>query len=143
MAVVIIDELTDIDDVVQLMDYFTRTLASGDVHHLLAEGTFTLTRGPEPTPNQVADLVRMNDDETICLDRDHREGCSCRADAAATDPRQGLVVDPDRHDGPVPYLPCPERGQHSWLADCWMCWSDVHRGAASLDEVLTPEGVTA
>ena len=41
--------------------------------------------------------------------------------------------------GPTPYIPCPRRGTHEFLTDCWMCWSDVMRGAALEPEVLTPE----
>ena len=39
---------------------------------------------------------------------------------------------------PVPYVPCPHRGTHERLTDCWMCWSDVMRGAALEPEVLAP-----
>ena len=39
---------------------------------------------------------------------------------------------------PVPYVPCPRRGTHERLTDCWMCWSDVMRGAALEPEVLAP-----
>lgn len=37
---------------------------------------------------------------------------------------------------PAPYIPCPIRGTHHRLADCWLCWSDVHRGAAVETDVL-------
>lgn len=51
-----------------------------------------------------------------------------------------LTPDPARdmlpHAGPVPYLPCPRRGTHERLTECWMCWSDVMRGAALEPEVL-------
>lgn len=40
---------------------------------------------------------------------------------------------------PKPLIPCPRRGQHQRLTDCWMCWSDVMRGAALEPEVLTAE----
>jgi len=29
---------------------------------------------------------------------------------------------------PLPYEPCPDRGRHERLTDCWLCWSDVMRG---------------
>jgi hypothetical protein len=37
---------------------------------------------------------------------------------------------------PVPYSPCPDRGLHEQLTDCWLCWSDVMRGV-----LLEPEAV--
>lgn len=37
---------------------------------------------------------------------------------------------------PDPFLPCPDRGTHARLTDCWMCWADVHRGAAVETDVL-------
>ena len=143
MAVVIIDDLHDVEDVVELMNYLARALASGDTGHLTDAGTFTLTRGPEPTVAQLEDMVRLEDDNPECLIAWHREECSCAADAAATDPRQGIVVDADRHDGPVRYIACPDRGQHAWLEDCWMCWCDVRCGAVALAEVLSTPGVIA
>ena len=33
-------------------------------------------------------------------------------------------------------MPCPSRGTHRRLTDCWQCWSDVMRGAALEPEVL-------
>ncbi|QSR30509.1 hypothetical protein CFI00_08320 [Nocardioides sp. S5] len=43
---------------------------------------------------------------------------------------------------PKALTPCPRRGQHHVLTDCWMCWSDVMRGAALEPEVLTNEAWT-
>ena len=143
MAVVIIDDLNDVEDVVELMNYLVRALATGNTEHLTEAGTLTLTRGPEPTVAHLEDLVRLDQDDEECQVAWHREGCSCVADAAATNPRQGIVVDAHRHEGPVRYVPCPGRGTHARLAECWMCWSDVHRGAATRAEVLAPEGVIA
>ncbi len=37
------------------------------------------------------------------------------------------------------YVPCPRRGLHARLVDCWMCWCDVMRGAAIEPEVLAPD----
>ena len=105
------------------MSYLTRALASGKIEHLNEDGTLTLTKGSGPTPAQLADMVRLDEDEQ-CLNPLHREGCSCVADAAATDPRQGRVVEADRHEGPVPYVPSPQRGTHTHLTDFWMCWND-------------------
>lgn len=53
-----------------------------------------------------------------------------------------VSTDPD--DGPPPlgpeawasWVPCPRRGQHEALTDCWMCWSDVHRGACLEEHVV-------
>jgi hypothetical protein len=39
----------------------------------------------------------------------------------------------------APLMPCPRRGQHARLVDCWACWSDVRRGRAVEAEVLTDE----
>ena len=49
------------------------------------------------------------------------------------DPATGLR----RVAGPTPFIPCPRRGTHEVLTDCWMCWSDVMRGAALEPEVLS------
>ena len=135
MAVLIVDDVTEVHDVVELITYLTRLLANGETTDLLQEGTFTLTRTTEPTPAQLHDLVRLGEDET-CSDPAHRPGCSCVEDAANTDPRQLALLAPARHHGPVPYVPCSRRGTHTTLTECWMCWSDVHRGAISLDEAL-------
>lgn len=40
---------------------------------------------------------------------------------------------------PMPFLPCPSRGTHLRLTDCWACWSDVHRGACLEVDVLAIE----
>jgi hypothetical protein len=85
MAVVIIDDLNEVEDVFELMTYLARALASGDVERLLEEGTITLTRGPGPSANQVADLVRLNLEDEQCEVPGHRDACSCVADAAVTD----------------------------------------------------------
>jgi len=50
------------------------------------------------------------------------------------DPADGMR----RVAGPTPFIPCPRRGTHELLTDCWMCWSDVMRGAALEPEVLSP-----
>ena len=49
------------------------------------------------------------------------------------DPAIGLRREP----GPTPFVPCPRRGTHVRLTECWMCWSDVMRGAALEPEVLS------
>lgn len=141
MAVVIIDDLNDVKDVAELMNYLARAMASGNTEHLTEAGTLTLTRGSEPTVAHVKDLVRLDQDDEDCQVAWHREGCFCVADAAATDPRQAIVVDAERHDRPVPYIPCSMRGLHASLSECWACWSDVHRGAIAAADALIDFGV--
>jgi hypothetical protein len=141
MAVVIIDDLNEVQDVFELMTYLARTLESGDVERLLKKGTITLTKGPGPSANQVADLVRLDLEEEECEVPGHREACSCVADASATDPRQGIIIDVERREGPVPYIPCIMQGLQASLSDCWACWSDVHRGAIAAADALTDFGV--
>ncbi len=59
-------------------------------------------------------------------------------------PDGDVPLDPDpaagmrRVAGPTPFVPCPRRGTHGLLTECWMCWSDVMRGAALEPEVLSP-----
>jgi len=135
MAVLVVDDITEIHDVVELVTYLTSTLANGDVEPLLDQGTLTLTKRDNPTATQVADLVRM-DEENVCEDTSHRVRCSCQKDAANTDPRQLTVVEAPRTSGPVPYEACLRRGIHESVTDCWMCWSDVMRGAVPQAAVL-------
>jgi hypothetical protein len=33
-------------------------------------------------------------------------------------------------------VPYPKRGGYNFLAECWMSWADVHRGAVTLAEAL-------
>ena len=131
MAILVVDDITDAHDVAELIHYLTRALASGDVSELTSEGMFTLTKNPQPTPTaaQLADLVRLGESDE-CENSLHRSDCSCKADAANTDPRQKVMTDTPPHSGPVPYVPCPNIEQHTQLTDCWMCWSDVRRGPA-------------
>jgi len=49
------------------------------------------------------------------------------------DPAAGMTPG----SGPTPFIPCPRRGTHESLTDCWMWWSDVMRGAALEPQVLT------
>lgn len=37
---------------------------------------------------------------------------------------------------PQPYVPCPRRGTHAVLTECWLCWNDVVHGYALESEVL-------
>jgi hypothetical protein len=45
------------------------------------------------------------------------------------------VVD-DMPAAPQPYVPCPRRGTHAVLTECWLCWNDVVQGYALEPEVL-------
>lgn len=56
-------------------------------------------------------------------------------------PEEDDGQDDDEVDAPpiAPLVPCPNRGQHARLGDCWMCWSDVMRGDAIEADVLTEE----
>lgn len=122
-------------DLIDLIAHLTQALASGDIEDFLDEGTLTLSKSTTPSAAQIEDLVRL-DDSLECKANEHRIGCSCRSDAAATDPRQGVVFNPPRHSGPVPYVPCPQQGSHEVLTECWMCWSDVQRGAIPISAAI-------
>jgi len=137
MAILVVDDITDAHDIAELISYLGRALAEGEINGFVGEGTFTLTKRADETPSaaQVADLVRLGQTE-VCENPWHRGGCSCQVDAAATDPRQRILVDAERHPGPVPYVLCSRIGQHERLTDCWLCWSDVHRGAVALEDTL-------
>ena len=135
MAVLIVEDVTEVRDVVELITYLAGVLASGNTDGLLGDGTFTLTRSASPTPDQLHSLVRLDQDET-CTNPLHRPGCSCIEDAANTDPRQPALLQSTRHEGAVPYIPCSNRGRHELLRECWMCWSDVHRGAIQIGQAL-------
>jgi len=50
MAVLIVEEVTEVRDVVELITYLAGVLASGNTDGLLGDGTFTLTRLASPTP---------------------------------------------------------------------------------------------
>lgn len=39
----------------------------------------------------------------------------------------------------VSYSPCPRRGTHHRLSECWACWCDVQLGACLEVDVLAPE----
>jgi len=135
MAVLVVDDITNAHDLVHLIAHLSEALANGEIEEFLGEGTLTLSKNSIPSPGQIEDLVRFGDTDECTLE-EHRSGCSCRIDAAATDPRQGTVVDPVRAQGPVFYLPCPRQGEHETLTECWMCWSDVHRNAVRLSSAI-------
>jgi len=62
-------------------------------------------------------------------------------ESATADPtpawEQQVVVQVDDAIGTCRLVPCRHRGQHHRLVDCWMCWSDVHRGAIRLDQAVS------
>ena len=136
MAVLVVDDLTCADDVLNLARHLLEVYANEDIDNLIAPGTVNLTRGPHEIPANVLHGIVNFDDDYTCNEPWHRDGCSCRIDAADTDPRQLVTEDPERHVGPVPYTICPQVGTHQQLTDCWMCWSDVHRGALDINDVL-------
>ena len=136
MAVLIIDDISSVDDLVSLTQHLLDVVADGAVSDFVSPGALHLSRlGQTPTPHDLADLVAFHDDYT-CHVPHHRDGCSCRQDAAHTDPRQIGLVEAARHEGPVAYTRCSNAGSHVQLTDCWMCWSDVQRGALTVEEVL-------
>ena len=135
MAVLVVRDITDVHDLIDLIAHLTQALASGDIEDFLDEGTLTLSKTSAPSTAQIEDLVRF-DDTDDCTNAEHRFSCSCQTDAAATDPRQGTFLDPPRSTGPVPYAPCARQGEHEVLTECWMCWSDVHRGAIPLSAAV-------
>lgn len=137
MATLVINELSSLDDLVDVLRYLLHMVASNDEYELYEPGTITLTRNPDPiTDEDLDDLVEPDFENYWCYDDDHREGCSCRHDAAMTDPRNPVLFDAARHAGPVLYIPCASRGTHERLNDCWMCWGDVHRGVITIEEAL-------
>lgn len=73
---------------------------------------------------------------------DGAEGAESSEDADVPEANTAFESDPaagmKRDSGPRPFIPCPRRGTHERLTDCWMCWSDVMRGAVLEPEVLTP-----
>ncbi|TIC84382.1 hypothetical protein [Nocardioides sp. GY 10127] len=38
----------------------------------------------------------------------------------------------------VEYVPCPRRGTHLRLTECWMCWCDVQQGLCDALDALSP-----
>ena len=135
MAVLVVDDIVDPQDIVNLVTYLTGALARGEADGFCSQGTVTLTRGNVPSADQLADAVRLGQEES-CENPLHRPMCSCIEDAANRDPRQLILVDAPRHEGAVPYVVCGDAGTHARLTDCWMCWSDVNRGAITVDQVL-------
>lgn len=67
----------------------------------------------------------------------HVVGSVGRADQETLDIEPPRLVDgrPSR----VKYVPCPRRGTHHRLSECWACWCDVQLGACLESDVLAPE----
>ena len=136
MAVLVIDEVTFADDVLNLARHLLDALANGDIGQLTAPGTVNLTNDPHQIPARpIHDIVNFDDDYT-CDRPNHRDGCSCREDAAQTEPRQLVTLESARHEGPAVYTTCAQVGTHLGLTHCWMCWSDVFRGALTVEDAL-------
>jgi hypothetical protein len=36
------------------------------------------------------------------------------------------------------FVPCPDRGTHLYVGQCWKCHADVLRGDAQIEEVVAP-----
>lgn len=64
----------------------------------------------------------------------HPETCTCDDCLEAAGIRKIRAI-----AATMPYVPCPNRGKHLRLTDCWACWSDVHRGACLETDVLATE----
>ena len=131
MTTIIIQDVEEPIDLLRIARYMLGVLEQGIAHEYTAPGTTYITLDGQPPRLDVCQLeefVDMDGDYT-CHIWYHRTGCSCVYDAAMTDPRNEILVDATRHDGPVPYVPCPAQGTHAQLTECWMCWSDVHRAA--------------
>lgn len=136
MAVLIIDRVESSDDVLNLARHLLDALAAGEVDLLVAPGTVHLTKAGTTVSAQDLDSHLGLEATFACPVRFHREDCSCEYDRAHLDPRQGVVVEADRHDGPVAYVPCHAQGTHPRLTECWMCWSDVHRSVLDAHDAL-------
>ena len=136
MAVIIVDDVATAQDIAGLIGYLTGVLASGEAEALCEQETVRLTQRPGvPSAEVLEEFVDLDGDDT-CYDPDHRDGCSCRMDAADTDPRRGVLVEGTRSSGPVRYIACTARGTHGRLTECWMCWSDVMRGVIAESEAV-------
>jgi hypothetical protein len=99
--------------------YIEDIRSSRDLRDALAalDGLFAEVRSPEC-------LV-----EVLCY-RDQGAAFTCEVIAEA--PAAGS-----------PTVPCTQRGTHEQLTECWLCWSDVMRGAALETDVLADGAWTA
>jgi hypothetical protein len=81
-----------------------------------------------------ADDPTKFDSAEECFSKSHPDACTCDTclDDAGTREVPEIAA-------PMPYIPCPNRGTHLRLTDCWACWCDVHRGACLEVDVLASE----
>jgi len=136
MTDLVVEGMTDIHDIASVIEYLNEILVNDRAEYLLSHGEFVLVREGTISARQLAEIVDF-DGDNMCDQVDHREECSCKQDAANMDPRQLEAFYMEHRRRPVPYHPCTKRGTHEALTDCWMCWSDFHRGAATMEEVLS------
>ena len=136
MTDLVVEGMTDIHDIASVIEYLNEILVNDRAEHLLSHGEFVLVREGTISARQVAEIVDF-DGDNVCEQTDHMEGCSCKQDAADMDHRQLQAFYTEHQRRPTPFQPCTKRGTHQALTDCWMCWSDFHRGAATMEEVLS------
>ncbi|CAB4887051.1 MAG: hypothetical protein F2793_10250 [Actinobacteria bacterium] len=138
MTVIVVEEVMSGQDIARLIAYLSEVLANGEAEDLCGQETVRLTKRPGiPSAEALEEFVDLYGDDE-CYDADHRDDCSCRRDAADSDPRWGVLVQGIRSCGPVLYVACPSVGTHGRLSDCWMCWGDVMRGVIEESEAVTP-----
>lgn len=138
MADVFIEDFRSYDEIIAIATRLLHLVVQGEAEHLIEPGRFWVRRvdGQSGRPSD-ADLWDMlATDEYECLNSDHSDYCRCLAEAAQTDPRQLRVIDPA--PAPLWYIPCPQRGEHATLTECWMCWCDVERDALIPAQALAP-----
>jgi hypothetical protein len=93
-----------------------------------------------PSNDELDFIVDPHDALYLCKVWTHRWECTCRWDAAHTDPRQGVLVEIARiAEGFYPLVPCSDRGTHQTLEECSMCFADVMDFRAEESDVLAPE----
>jgi len=135
MTDLVVEGMTDIHDIASVIEYLNEILVNDRAEYLLSRGEFVLVREGSISARQVAEIVDF-DGDNVCDQVDHREGCSCKQDAAYMDPQQLEAFYMGHQGRPVPCQPCTKLGTHQALTDCWMCWSDFHREVATMEEVL-------
>jgi len=136
LADIIIRNVTCLNDLVEATAHLFQQVGEGATH-IFSPGTLTLDREPWiPSDIDLEVMVGMDDEFDCIYDNIHSPYCTCVSDARNTDPRQLTLFDVTPDFGPVKNVPCPRRGTHSKLTECWMCWSDVNRGVISAEQAL-------
>lgn len=135
MTDLVVEGMTDIHDIASVIEYLNEILVNDRAEYLLSQSEFVLVREGTISARQLAEIVDF-DGDNVCDQVDHREGCSCKRDAADMVSQQFQAFYMEHRRRPVAYQPCTKRGTHEALTDCWMCWSDFHRGAATMEVVL-------